>query len=350
MKLPYSGELRPQPTNLVMGKNYVIRRPGNNTLLTDLLRRGGFSLFFPSPDKMRWTNQLEGVVRPTGKMVHILMHPEVKITLVRILPPQGLARKIRIQLVFQGPLDAFLATDHLVNRKKQHVPQRKYLAGDINRKGEYAFVSTLNLPLPPSIQHLGQKWEILDTQIPHLAHLKATVTRKWKKRKYTYELQRLYARRERLRKEYHLRIAQWVGHQLMDCHAKVLILEDLTVETRGTTGALAKAIESMPDDIGLYAREVLAVRQVRTDRTSLVTLSPFGSSTTHVGCGGMLHRSHGQYDIALCKHCSKSVNTHYNAALWLEALYLCHKRPRLRLTPRSPTILPLLGLTRPPTT
>lgn len=72
----------------------------------------------------------------------------------------------------------------------------------------------------------------------------------------------------------------------MDFEAKVLILEDLTVETRGTRGVLTKAIKSMPDDIGLCARDVLAIRQVRNDRTTLVTLSPYGSSNTHVGCGG----------------------------------------------------------------
>jgi len=350
MKLPYKGELRPQPTNLVMGKKYVIRRPGNNKVLTDLLRRGGFSLFFLPPDKTRWKDQVEGVVRPTDKMNTILKHPKVKITLVRVLPPQGPASKIRIQLVFQGPLTAFLATDHLTKRKKQNIPKRKHLAGDINRKGKYAFVSTLNLPLPPHIQQLCHTWKTLDKQIPHLARLKETVASEWKKQKYSYEIERLYARRERIRNEYHLRIAQWIGQQLMDCQAKVLILEDLTVETRGTKGALAKAIESMPDDIGLYAREVLAVRQVRNDRTKLVTLSPYGSSTTHVGCGGKIQRSQGQYDSAPCKKCSKQVNTHYNAALWLEAQYLCQHASNKNLTSRSPSILPLLGLSHPPTT
>ena len=46
----------------------------------------------------------------------------------------------------------------------------------------------------------------------------------------------------------------------------------------------------------------------------LEVVPPYHTSSHHYGCGGVLARSSGQYDIAPCKKCSQKVNTHDNAA------------------------------------
>ena len=116
-----------------------------------------------------------------------------------------------------------------------------------------------------------------------------------------------------------------MGWQTDRSGATSLVLEDLELSQRGSSGALAKAIESMPDELGLYAREVLAIQLLRQRSIGLVTLPAHYSSSRHVGCGGALDRTIEHYDIAPCLSCHRHVNTHYNAALFLEALYLQSK-------------------------
>ena len=117
-------------------------------------------------------------------------------------------------------------------------------------------------------------------------------------------------------------LANWIGQQLVSSGAQTLVLESLTVHTYGTSKALARAIEQLADDLSLYAREVVAVQLFTGRPCRLVTLSPAFSSRLHVGCGGRVDRSPGQYDHAPCLRCGLLVNTHHNAALFLEQSFL----------------------------
>jgi len=114
-----------------------------------------------------------------------------------------------------------------------------------------------------------------------------------------------------------LRLANWVGQQIVSSEASELLIEDLDVRTYGTKGALAKAIESMADDTWLYAREVLAVRKFSSRDIKLIKVNAHNSSRIHVDCGGSIERDSDNYDIALCKKCNLMVNTHKNAAIYL---------------------------------
>ena len=93
-------------------------------------------------------------------------------------------------------------------------------------------------------------------------------------------------------------------------------MEDLNCHTYGTKKALAKAIESMADEISLYAREVYAVKLHTGRNCELVTQSAYNTSTIHVNCGGKLERDEDNYDIAPCLKCSEMVNTHVNSVFY----------------------------------
>ncbi len=68
--------------------------------------------------------------------------------------------------------------------------------------------------------------------------------------------------------------------------------------------------------------KVMQSYKVHANEIELTTLPAFNSSRLHVGCGGIIQRSKEHYDIAPCSRCKKMVNTHYNAALYLESKFL----------------------------
>ena len=65
-----------------------------------------------------------------------------------------------------------------------------------------------------------------------------------------------------------------------------------------------------------------------------------------------IDRNIRHYDIAPCLSCHRRVNTDYNAALFLEALYLQStvetKEEKDLRNPRANSCLVFLGLTQPP--
>ena len=306
------------PYLVVSGPKYVVKRHNNTDNLHLLRTQGYFPLWFKKLDDP-WSESIELRVRASRNIKKILSN-EVTLKTFRILPPQGRTKDVDVQLVFSGKPDAFIATNHL----KQHlaVPKRSQVAVDINRLGPYALVSSLNPSLPKEIRKVIRRWKRVQEEINRYQRYLDDPPRQSKLYAYREQLRLHYRRRKNLRKACHQLLVNWLGQQLVSSGAQTLVMEDLHVHTYGTRQALAKAIESMPDDVGLYAREVLAVQLFTGRACDLVTLSAFNSSRLHVGCGGTLHRSVGSYDVAPCSRCGQSVNTHHNAALYLECQYL----------------------------
>ena len=95
---------------------------------------------------------------------------------------------------------------------------------------------------------------------------------------------------------------------------KVLYIENLRSDPRGTRGALAKAIYNMPDEMNLFEKAVSLASSLLGYEVLLKKVDPRNTSSFHNGCGGTIQRSPKSYDIAQCKKCGKTVNTHINAA------------------------------------
>jgi len=334
LTIPFKQKLKKLPYLMVSGPKYVIKRKNNNEALEDMRKQGYFTLSFKELDNT-WKNTLTVRVRASRKMRELLKYEELKLLSMIVLPPKGPAKDVDIRLIFSGPAEIFIATKHLNTKKKKK--KRDQIGIDINRRGDYAVVSSFNLAIPDEIEKLNQRWT---TVLDEIKYLQSLMDLSIKPQIYENILHLLHRRKIRLRTHYHLLLANFVGQQMVSANAQTLITEGLDVSSRGTKGSLAKAIESMPDDLGLYAREVYAVELHTGKKSKLRTELPYGSSKFHVGCGGLLKRDQKNYDIAPCKYCGKMVNTHHNAALYLEAKYL-------KYDPRDKNCLKALQLITP---
>ncbi len=309
---------------MVSGPKYVVRRENNKKSLELMRTRGYFELSFKFLED-RWKDAIVVRVYPSRKMRRLLnkfdnkiensIDNNIKLRSMVVLPPKS--NVVDIQLIFDGDIDDFVATDHL--KHKISVDKTKVMGIDLNRRGEYAVVSNLDVSMPQEILEQSRRWDVVLENIAHLQYLQDKTNNSWKQKIYEFQMDALYRRKKNLRKDYHIRLANLVGQQMVSSNTETLVIEDLDVRTYGTRGALAKAVEGMADDTSLYAREVLAVRKFTGRDVELKKVSAYNSSRIHVDCGGILRRdiSKNQYDIAPCNRCNKMVNTHKNAAIYL---------------------------------
>lgn len=298
---------------MVSGPKYVVRRE-NNTKSLDLMRKQGYFVLQFKFLEDKWQDAIVVRVKPSRKM-RTFLDKEITLRSMVVLVPRS--NDVDIQLIFEGDIEDFICTDHLKN--KIAINNADTIGIDLNRRGEYAVVSNLTVEVPDEIVEQSRRWDVVLDKIGHLQYLQSKTDNEWRKSIYQFQIGDLYRRKRNLRKDYHLRLANWVGLQMVSSDANKLVIEDLNVRTYGTKGALAKAIESMADDTSLYVREVMAVRKFTGKDVELVKTSAHNSSRIHVDCGGRLKRDFckNQYDIAQCSKCGKMVNTHKNAAIYL---------------------------------
>ncbi|MFQ5981135.1 MAG: hypothetical protein ACE5OZ_23585 [Candidatus Heimdallarchaeota archaeon] len=114
------------PLPLVMGSKYVVGRPGNNALVTDLLRQSGeiqLQIWRPRRKKYALTETLR--VHP--KLRKFLTNgATLKLLVLRSgLPPAG---KLRVSLVLEGHYWMFLSRTAI---ERAIIPFRSGLAYDI---------------------------------------------------------------------------------------------------------------------------------------------------------------------------------------------------------------------------
>ncbi|MHA1690460.1 MAG: zinc ribbon domain-containing protein, partial [Candidatus Heimdallarchaeaceae archaeon] len=70
----------------------------------------------------------------------------------------------------------------------------------------------------------------------------------------------------------------------------------------------------MPDEMNLFEKAVNLASSLLGYEVLLKKVDPRNTSRFHNDCGGTIQRSPKSYDIAQCKKCGKTVNTHLNAA------------------------------------
>jgi len=313
LRIPFQNDRKHKlPYLMVSGSKYVVRRTNNKDSWKSMHEHGFFELKFKFLEE-KWKDAVITRVKASRKMRE-LFNKDILLKSMIVMPPMN--GKVKIHLVFSGKIDEFISTKHLdIPLKLANLDiKTDIIAIDINRRGEYAVVSNLDLKIPHCIDKINIRWSKVIDEIAKYQKLIKTRQNPLKLRIYENTLGNLYRKKRDLRKSYHLKLAIWVGQQLYHSNAKHLIIEDLNVSTIGTKGALAKAIESMADDTSLYAREVLALNLIDR-KCKLHKVSPYYTSTKHHNCGGKLIRSAGKYDIAPCNSCDKLVNTHLNAAL-----------------------------------
>ena len=303
------------PIKLLMKKNYVITRQGNAQELTDQVKKQGWTEFcFPQKGKQRLTAQVhfpKKVIGYIGNGAHFKVF--------QVSSGQAPSFKPRVDVVLEGAHACFHSSK-LLHRYLANVSAKKasILGVDINRLGQYMVVFNTPIPLPPDLLNLAAHYKHLSTKV--LDELNTGFLRKRKEYdshgccKLKGELDRVYTRRSRILREITYLLPHFLAAVMVKKKCKVLKIERLTVDPTGTRGALAKAIYTMPDSLFIYKKAVwLASLELGYD-VQLEAVHPYHTSTIHYGCGGLLTRQKGQYDVAPCKKCGQKVPTHANAA------------------------------------
>jgi hypothetical protein len=303
------------PIKLLMKKDYVITRQGNSKELTEQIKKQGWTeLGFPQKGKRKLNAQVHF---PSKASEYIRNGAHIKV--FQVSSGQAPSFKPRVDVVLEGTHACFHSST-LLHHYVAQFPRNKLsiLGVDINRLGQYMVAFNTPVPLPKDLLQLAEQYTHLSDKV--LPELIQGLLRKRKEYdphgccKLKGELNRVYTRRHRILRELTRLLPHFLASVMVKKKCKKLKIECLTVDPTGTKGALAKAIYTMPDSVFIYKKAVwLASLELGYD-VQLEAVLPYHTSTLHYGCGGVLTRQSGHYDVSPCKKCGRRVDTHANAA------------------------------------
>ncbi|MFW9994303.1 MAG: hypothetical protein ACFFD4_19820 [Candidatus Odinarchaeota archaeon] len=163
-----------QPIDLVMGSSKVVFRPGKGLVLTSLLQQNGV-IEMQVPRHAGDRKPPVFYLPATPKMLHSIERG-ARVQLLRLHPPEGPSRKVKVDVVFYGPPCAFASTKHLAlerfcptcfanhppgstcndgrcqKRAPVTVPEDTHLGIDINRVCKYMVAFSTGDPLSAESQ------------------------------------------------------------------------------------------------------------------------------------------------------------------------------------------------------
>ncbi len=318
------------PLSLLMGSKYVVGRPGSSTVMTSLAKtKGSFTITIWPPYHRK--KALSAIIRFSKKLRQYLANgARLQLLVLRSSPAPS--NKLLVDVVFTGECRMFLSTAFLKNNSLEFtlpLSGSPALGIDVNRIGPYVLAFSEHTTLPAGLTTVMNRYLHLEKVLPSLYRCFARWKNLYDRRpssfrqrrvlKFSRELSFVYARRKRLLSEIHRQCSQLIAHVVFQTGSSLLAIEDLHLSARGTRGALAKTILSMPDGVDLFTRALLLVEHFSGYCVTLRSVNPAYTSTgPHVGCpsssAGHLTRSSSSYDFVLCPSCDSLVNTHFNAA------------------------------------
>ncbi len=324
---PYKKERRKlAPVNLIMGSKYVITRPGNGKLLTQLaLQDQRFTLGIKNPD--RRGEIIHGDVIIHQRMLR-MMEKGVIITSLSIRSGDAPGCKIVVTLHLDGSEEMFLSSKFMESYPDLKLKQSDIIGLDVNRVGPHVLVFSQEIEVPKELSTICQRYTRLADVISKLS---AALTKNSKNSKngsletikLRGELNRVYARRKRLLKEIKNQCKFLSTAVLIQSKAKQFNVEDLQMSARGKHGALARAILTMPDEISIFEQAVILASSHGQIDIELKLINPFKTSSNHHNCGGKLIRNFRNWDLGKCTFCKVEVNAHFNAALHIRDGGVC---------------------------
>ena len=314
-----------------MWPKYVVERPGNAQILTELGKiQGSFPVKIFEPGK-----------RKKGIVATVILSPSVRqflaagatiktLTLVSGTAP---AFKLTVKIVLRGRIEWFFSRKALektaplvLTQATDHVDA---IGVDINRPGKNIIAFSEPVRESKLLQTLCNHYDNLGKTIQQLAKTFKKVQAETKQspstennkhlHKLRGELTRVYARRKRLLQEIGHEVVRYLTTVFLQTHCPIGCFEELQLTARGTKGALAKAILSMPDDRAILYRFMLLYEWI-TGRKLLGVLVPpqWTSQGEHLDCPvipkGRVRRSGKHWDTAPCLSCYLLVDTQTLAA------------------------------------
>jgi hypothetical protein len=308
--------LQPLPIDLVMGKKYVIYRPGNARKMKELLLENRY-LWFEVPNVSINGSLKKGkVCWYAPKKVLRVLEKGARLHLFRFNMPKGPGKTIKVDMILSGPNESFISANHLngVNLGNLNVSEggKLVLGIDVNRLSEHVLTGSRDLEMNQAIMHVLNKWNALEHVISHL-QARSDTCHDWKKaHKLKMELRLAHQRRARLRTDVLRRARIQFGKKVLEWNISHVGLEaDIHKDTKDKRGTLARAISSMPDNLSLIAQELFILNLAFQKNIKLVLVRKEGTSMYHHECGGIIDR---MGDVGTCRACGMIVNTHKNAA------------------------------------
>jgi hypothetical protein len=308
--------LQPLPIDLVMGKKYVIYRPGNAKKMRDLLLENG-CLWFEVPNVRLKDSQVNAkACWYAPKKVLSALEKGVRLRLFRFNMPRGPGKSIKVDVILSGPEELFISTNHLnevhPNNRDTSTNPKSVLGIDVNRVSEHVLMGSRDLEMNQAINDILSKWNLLESIIIPLQARKDTC-RDWKKaHKFKLELRLAHQRRSRLRTDILRRVRIQFGRKVLEWKLSYIGLEaDIHKDTKDKRGPLARAITYMPNNVKLIAQELYIINLKFQKDIKIVLVRKEGTSRYHHNCGGIIDRGG---DVGTCRICGRIVNTHENAA------------------------------------
>ncbi|MFV2014712.1 MAG: hypothetical protein ACC656_04750, partial [Candidatus Heimdallarchaeota archaeon] len=272
------------PVNLIMGSKYVITRPGNSEVLTQLaLADKQFTLGIRNANKRGHIIHGDVII---SKRIHKMLVKGASITSLSIRSGDAPSHKIRVTLNLEGNEESFLTTEFLKVYPDLKLKPTDIIGLDVNRVGPYVLVFSQEISLPQILITICQRYLHLGEEISKLS----TALSRRETVKLRGEINRVYKRRKRLLKEIKIQCKLLCAAVLVQAHTKQFNVEDLVLSAKGKRGALAKAILNMPDEINIFEQAVVLASSYSQTQIELNCVNPFRTSSKHYDCGGKLAR------------------------------------------------------------
>lgn len=330
------------PLKLEMGSKYVVLRPGNGKVLTELaLKKQQFPIILKQ-GKGKSTIKITAKVIIHSKLKEYLMKG-AEIATIILRSGKAPAYKLQAQVTLKGEEWVFYSkkviqqAEWVFKREKKSVlkpvtitngngnrngngivnenkndPNIRPVALDINRPHDKMLVFSEIVKQPNKLNTIINNYQTLEGQLKTLnrklskligsssssinnntnttnddnGNVNVTLVniaslegyKRWKADKLLGEINRIYNRRKRLLRAIHLEASIFTTSVLIQGKYNVFGIEDLDISARNTKGALAKAILSMPDEQRLYTRAVNLAQMINNFPISLELVNPRYSS------------------------------------------------------------------------
>ena len=151
------------PVKLIMGSKYVITRPGNGKVLTQLARQDkAFSLGIRDPDKRG--RVIDARVRVHDRL-HRMLERGAEITSLSIRSGDPPAHKIIVTINLRGDRHAFATRRFLEQYDDLGLDQTDIIGVDINRVGPDVLAFSQQLTLPKTLRTICDRYLKLGDEI-----------------------------------------------------------------------------------------------------------------------------------------------------------------------------------------
>ncbi len=331
------------PIILLTNERHLVMRPGDSEHMTFLARsEGEFEIGFLLKNHPRITAKLIFSKKVRGYLIN-----GARIRVLYIRYSSAPNYKVRVSVVLEGPEEVFISTKLTREFAKNiKVTKSDYIGIDINRVGKHMMVFSNEAKIPKKLLVLADRYHKLrKTKIPELSYSLTNLGKKKQSPRYVKakgELSRITQRKYRILKEIKNTLPHFLAAVMVEAKCKVLVHEDLEIDPRGKRGALARAIQTMPNNSNILDKAILIASSILGFELKKESVDWRGTSRYHNGCGGIIERTPKKYDRAPCKRCGKTVNTHTNAAKnvrdkGIKKLQSDHSSPHVRSMGDSPS-------------